>query len=87
MIFHRISSMSSVFLIRIQIIPERHDDLDIAPTSSKEKSTLAVPTVIPSALTNQRRLEIIEEILKQLSQTNVLDEIRRANAIPYLLPQ
>lgn len=87
MIFHRISSMSSVFLIRIQIIPERHDDLDIAPTNSKGKSTLDIPTVIPSALTNQRRLEIIEEILKKLSQTNVLDEIRRANAIPYHLPQ
>ncbi|CAF0804511.1 unnamed protein product [Adineta ricciae] len=72
---------------KIQIIRERCDDLDIAPTSSKAKPALDMPTVIPSVLTNQRRLEIIEEILKKLSQTNVLDEIRRVNAIPYRLPQ
>ena len=87
MIFNRVSGIFSFFLIRIQIIRERYDDLDIVPTGSKAKPTLDIPTVIPSALTNQRRLEIIEEILKKLSQTNVLDEIRRANAIPYRLPQ
>ena len=43
--------------------------------------------VIPSALTDDRRLEIIQEILKDLSQKNILDEVRRANAIPYRLPQ
>ncbi|UJR27519.1 hypothetical protein I4U23_008803 [Adineta vaga] len=72
---------------RIEIIPERRDDLDIVQTSPKTKPTMDISTVIPSCLTDQRRLEIIEELLKKLSQINVLDEIRRANVIPYQLPQ
>ncbi len=48
---------------------------------------MEIPTVIPSCLSEERRLEIIEKILKDLSQINILDEIRRANAIPFQLPR
>ena len=48
---------------------------------------MEIPAVISSGLSDERRLEIIEEILKKLSETNILDEIRRTNAIPYQLPR
>jgi hypothetical protein len=47
---------------------------------------MQIPTVVPSGLSDARRLEIIEEILKDLSQKNILEETRRANAISYRLP-
>ncbi len=53
----------------------------------KSSEPVEIPTAMPSSLTDERRLEIIEEILKDLSQKNVLDEIRRANAIPFRLPR
>ena len=53
----------------------------------KSSEPLEIPTVIESGLSDERRLEIIEEILKDLSQINILDEIRRANAIPFRLPR
>jgi hypothetical protein len=53
----------------------------------KSKEPMEIPTVIPSCLSEERRLEIIEKILKDLSQINILDEIRRANAIPFQLPR
>ncbi|CAF0811932.1 unnamed protein product [Adineta steineri] len=72
---------------KIEIIPDRRDDLDIIESRPKTKSSVETSAVIPSILTDQRRLEIIEEILKKLSHTNVLDEFRRANVIPYKLPK
>ncbi len=48
---------------------------------------MEISTVMPSGLSDERRLQIIEEILKDLSQKNILDEIRRANAIPFQLPK
>jgi hypothetical protein len=53
----------------------------------KNKETMEISTVMPSGLSDERRLQIIEEILKDLSQKNILDEIRRANAIPFQLPK
>jgi len=53
----------------------------------KNKETMEISTVMPSALSDERRLQIIEEILKDLSQKNILEEIRRANAIPFQLPK
>lgn len=38
-------------------------------------------------MSEARRLEIIEQILKKLSETNVLDAIRQANAVPFQLPK
>lgn len=79
-------------MIRIEIIPDRRDELDLSEstltkTRAKTKDTSATPSALPSALSEARRLEIIEEILKKLSETNVIDEIRRANAVPYQLPR
>ncbi|CAF4634101.1 unnamed protein product, partial [Rotaria magnacalcarata] len=37
--------------------------------------------------TDERRLEIIEEILKDLSQKDTFDEIRRMHAVPFELPK
>lgn len=77
---------------RIEIIPDRRDDLEfdqsaLKKSRQKDRTITDSNVVIPSGLTDQRRLEIIQEILKNLSQKNILDEVRRANAIPYRLPQ
>jgi hypothetical protein len=48
---------------------------------------MEIPTDIPSALSQERRLEIIEEILKDFGQKNILEETRQANAIPFRLPR
>jgi hypothetical protein len=91
----KVSNKFFCFLLlqnRIEIIPDRHDDFNTEESSltksrRKNKQPLEIPTVIPSGLSQERRLEIIEDILKKFSQINVLDEIRRVNAIPYQLPK
>ena len=40
-----------------------------------------------SGLSDERRLEIIETILNDLSKKNILDETRRESAIAYRLPK
>jgi hypothetical protein len=76
---------------RIEIIPDRPDfDIQESALEKRHKKTIEpmeIPTEIPIGLSAARRLEIIEEILKDLSQKNVLDEIRRTNAIPFRLPR
>lgn len=79
-------------IYRIEIIPDRRDDFDLNESSitksrQKNKATMEIPTVIPSGLSPERRLEIIEDIIKDLSKINVLDETRRAIAIPFQLPR
>lgn len=79
-------------IYRIEIIPERRDDFNLDESSitkarQKHKDTMDIPKVLPSGLSEERRLEIIENILKDLSQKNILDEIRRGNAIPFQLPR
>ncbi len=53
----------------------------------KNKEPVEIPNVLSSSLSEERRLEIIEEILKDLSHINILDEVRRNNGIPYQLPK
>lgn len=77
---------------RIEIIPERKDDMidtgsSIKRARQKRKESMEVPKVMPSGLSEKRRLEIIEDILKRLSQQNIIDELRRENAIPCELPK
>lgn len=78
---------------RIVVVSERRDDFKIeeSPLAKKRnksiKESLDIPKDIPSSLTDQRRIEIIEEIIKDLRQKDVPDEVRRANAIPFQLPK
>ncbi|CAF1934573.1 unnamed protein product [Rotaria magnacalcarata] len=78
---------------KIEIIPERQDDFTDDKNQLEKKrerhnkETMGVPKVIPSGLTDERRLEIIEEILKDLSQKDTFDEIRRMHAVPFELPK
>lgn len=81
-----------VIAFRIEIIPDRPDDLDFdesssAKASKKNQKSIPAPTVIQSGLSEQRRLQIIQEILQKLSKTNILDELRQANRIPFRLPE
>ncbi|CAF1234971.1 unnamed protein product [Rotaria sordida] len=77
---------------KIEIIPERRDDFieqesSLTKNRRHHKEPLEIPKVIPSGLSEERRLEIIEEILKNLNKKNLLDDIRRADAIPFRLPK
>lgn len=74
------SLLTNVF--RIEIISDRHDELDVEPTKTQTTTKF-----ISSSLTDQRRLKIIEEILQKLKKTNVLNDVRQANRIPYRLPE
>ncbi|CAF0755864.1 unnamed protein product [Didymodactylos carnosus] len=51
---------------------------------SKQES---LPHIVRSGLTNDRKLEIIQNILDKLSKQNIVDECRRSCAIPYTLPR
>ena len=79
--------------IRIEIISERRNNLDIGDNllaknhKKKDKEATKLFQTLPSSLTHERRLEIIEEILKEINQKNLVDEIRRANAISFQLPK
>lgn len=78
--------------LRIEIIPDRRDDFltnesSISKSRRQNKQPLDIPKVIPSGLSKERRLEIIEEILKKLSEIDILDDIRRTNAVPFQLPR
>ncbi|CAF2735247.1 unnamed protein product [Rotaria sp. Silwood2] len=74
---------------KIEIIPERRDDFNETESllAKNHKETMKIPKVIPSGLSQERRLEIIEDILKHLNKKNIIDEIRRENAIPFQLPK
>ncbi|CAF3403645.1 unnamed protein product [Rotaria socialis] len=78
---------------KIEIIPERQDDFTDDKNQLGKKrerhnrETMDASKVIPNGLTDERRLEIIEEILKDLSQKDTFDEIRRAHAVPFELPK
>ena len=72
--------MTNIF--RIEIISDRHDELDVEPTKTQKPTKF-----ISSGLTDQRRLKIIEEILQKLKKSNVLNDVRQANRISYRLPE
>lgn len=94
--FKKKQKKKSFFLylkIRIVIVPDRKDDdLNIKENSlrkngHKNKEITDIPKAIPSSLSKERRLEIIEDILKVLSHQDILDAIRREHAISFQLPK